>query len=193
MDTLLYYANRVNVVVQKVQGATEPSVERVAGLPQIVIRYNRSQIANYGLSIEDVNHIVSTAFAGGKAGVVFENERRYDLMVRLDSASRNNLDDVGRLLIPVSNGMQIPLTQVADVKLELGPAQISRENGRRRIVVGFNVKDRDVASVVEEIESQLAEKVKLPEGYYYTYGGTFENLQAASKRLRKKQHNKNEC
>jgi len=183
MDTLLYYANRVNVVVQKVQGATEPSVERVAGLPQIVIRYNRSQIANYGLSIEDVNHIVSTAFAGGKAGVVFENERRYDLMVRLDSASRNNLDDVGRLLIPVSNGMQIPLTQVADVKLELGPAQISRENGRRRIVVGFNVKDRDVASVVEEIESQLAEKVKLPEGYYYTYGGTFENLQAASKRL----------
>jgi len=183
MDTLLAYANKVNSVVQSVDGATEPSVERVAGLPQIVIKYNRSQIANYGLNIEDINHIVSTAFAGGGAGVVFENERKFDLVVRLDSTHRNNIDDVSHLYIPTTNGTQIPLSQVADIKMELGPAQISREDGKRRIVVGFNIKGRDVESVVEDIQKQLNEKVKLPEGYYYTYGGTFENLQAASKRL----------
>ncbi len=182
MDTLLAYANKVNSVVSGIEGATEPSVERVAGLPQIVINYNRSQIANYGLNIEDINHIVSTAFAGGEAGVVFENERKFDLVVRLDSAHRNNIEDVSHLYIPTTDGNQIPLSQVADIKLELGPAQVSREDGKRRIVVGFNVKDRDVASVVEDIQTQLS-NVKLPEGYYYTYGGTFENLQAASARL----------
>ena len=183
MDTLLFYANKVNAVVQNVEGATEPSVERVAGLPQIVIKYNRSQIANYGLNIEDINHIVSTAFAGGGAGVVFENERKFDLVVRLDSTHRNNIEDVSHLYIPSANGTQIPLSQVADIKMELGPAQISRESGKRRIVIGFNVKGRDVSSVVTDIQKELGEKVKLPEGYYYTYGGTFENLQAASKRL----------
>ena len=183
MDTLLAYANKVSAVIQNVDGATEPTVERVAGLPQIIINYNRSQIANYGLNIEDINHIVSTAFAGGGAGVVFENERRFDLVVRLDSTHRNNIEDVSHLYIPTANGTQIPLSQVAEIKMELGPAQISREDAKRRIVVGFNVKDRDVASVVEDIQGQLNEKVKLPEGYYYTYGGTFENLQAASKRL----------
>jgi len=183
MDTLLTYANKVNAIVSNVQGATEPSVERVAGLPQIVIKYNRGQIANYGLNIDDINHIVSTAFAGGGAGVVFENERKFDLVVRLDSTHRNNIEDVNHLYIPTANGTQIPLSQVADIKLELGPAQVSREDGKRRIVIGFNVKDRDVASVVKDIQSQLTDKVKLPEGYYYTYGGTFENLQAASARL----------
>ncbi|MFN8154358.1 MAG: CusA/CzcA family heavy metal efflux RND transporter [Bacteroidia bacterium] len=183
MDTLLNYANRVSGIIQKVEGATEPSVERVEGLPQISIRYNRTQIANYGLNIEDINHIVSTAFAGGTAGVVFENERRFDLVVRLDSMHRSDIDDLDHLYIPTANGTQIPLSQVAEIKMELGPAQISREDGKRRIVVGFNVKGRDVASVVKEIQEQLDKKVKLPEGYYYTYGGTFENLQAASARL----------
>ncbi len=183
MDTLLMYANKANAIVQGIEGATEPSVERVAGLPQIVIKYNRTQVANNGLNIEDINHIVSTAFAGGEAGVVFENERKFDLVVRLDSVHRNNIEDVSHLYIPTANGTQIPLSQVAEIKMELGPAQISREDGKRRIVIGFNVKDRDVASVVADIEKQLNEKVKLPEGYYYTYGGTFENLQAASARL----------
>ncbi|MBL7914453.1 MAG: CusA/CzcA family heavy metal efflux RND transporter [Bacteroidia bacterium] len=183
MDTLLFYANKVNESISSVEGITQPSVERVSGLPQIVINYNRSQIANYGLAIEDINHIVSTAFAGGDAGVVFENERKFDLVVRLDSTHRNNIEDVSHLFIPTSGGNQIPLSQIADIKLELGPAQISREDGKRRIVVGFNVKGRDVESVVKEMQSMLANKVKLPEGYYFTYGGTFENLQAASARL----------
>lgn len=183
MDTLLAYANKVAPIVQSVEGATEPMVERVEGLPQIVIKYNRAQIANNGLNIEDINHIISTAFAGGKAGVVFENERQFDLVVRLDSAYRSSIDDVSHMFIPATNGMQIPLSQVAEVKMELGPAQISRESGKRRIVVGFNVSGRDVSSVVKDIQEQLGERVKLPEGYYFTYGGTFENLQKASERL----------
>lgn len=182
MDTLLAYANKVGGIVQTIDGATEPAVERVAGLPQIVIKYNRAQIANYGLNIEDINHIVSTAFAGGSAGVVFENERKFDLVVRLDTTHRQSLEDVNHMYIPAANGTQIPLSQVADIKMELGPAQISRESGKRRIVVGFNVKGRDVASVVKDIQLEL-NKVKLPSGYYFTYGGTFENLQAASARL----------
>ncbi len=183
MDTLLTYANKVSQIIQTVDGATEPTVERVAGLPQIVIRYNRTQIASNGVSIEDINHVISTAFAGGTAGVVYENERRFDLVVRLDSTHRNNIEDVSHLYVPNSTGAQIPLSQVAEIKLELGPAQISREDGKRRIVIGFNVKDRDVESVVEDIEHKLGKEVNLPEGYYYTYGGTFENLKAASARL----------
>ncbi len=183
LDTLLNYANQVAKVVQKVEGATQPMVERVEGLPQIVIRYNRSQIAGYGLNIEDINHIVSTAFAGGKAGVVFENERRFDLVVRLDSSNRSSMEDLEQLFIPTGKGVQIPLSQVAEIKMELGPAQISREDGKRRIVVGFNVRDRDVESVVTDIQKKLNAEVKLPEGYYFTYGGTFENLKAASRRL----------
>ncbi len=183
MDTLIAYANRVGAVVQTVQGATAPQIERVGGLPQINIEYDRTRIANYGLSVEEVNDVVSTAFAGRSAGVVFENERRFDLVVRLDSTYRTGIEDVSNLMIPTNTGTQVPLSQVADVQFKLGPAQISRESGKRRIVVGFNVKDRDVASVVNDIQDRLDREVKLPTGYYFTYGGTFENLQEASNRL----------
>jgi cobalt-zinc-cadmium resistance protein CzcA len=183
LDTLLAYANQVSEVIQQVEGATAPSVERVEGLPQIVIRYDRNRIAGYGLNIKDINQIISTSFAGGHAGEVFENERRFDLVVRLDSAKRQEITDVNRLFIPIANGSQIPLSQVADVRFELGPAQISREDGQRRIVVGFNVQGRDVQSVVKDIQQNLGEQIRLPEGYYFSYGGTFENLEAASKRL----------
>ncbi|MEZ4805071.1 MAG: efflux RND transporter permease subunit, partial [Bacteroidia bacterium] len=183
IDTLLVYANQVSNVLQTIEGSTEPEVERVAGLPQISIEYNRVQMANYGLHIQDINQIIKTSFAGGKAGVVYENERRFDLVLRLDSASRSGIDDINHLYIPIKNGRQIPLSQVATVKFEIGPAQISREGAKRRIVVGFNVKNRDVESVVDDLQVALAKKVKLPAGYYFSYGGTFENLQAATARL----------
>jgi len=183
MDTLAAYAKQVSSVIQTVEGASEPMAERVEGLPQIVIEYNRSQIANYGLNLQDVNQVISASFAGGDAGVVFENERKFDLVVRLNQAYRKDIDDVAHLYIPTPNGQQIPLSQIAEVKMELGPAQISREDGKRRIVIGFNAVDRDVSSIVEEIQEKLKTSIKLPLGYYFTYGGTFENLQAASKRL----------
>ena len=183
MDSLATYAEKVSKLVQTVHGATAPQVERVSGLPQINIEYDRTRIANYGLTIEDVNDIVSTAFAGKSTGVVFENERKFDLVVRLDSTYRSSIDDVNNLMIPTNTGNQIPLSQVANINFKVGPAQISREAGKRRIVIGFNVKGRDVQSVVIEIQQKLATQIKLPSGYYFTYGGTFENLQQASKRL----------
>jgi heavy metal efflux system protein len=184
IDTLAALAPRVAKIVQSVNGATEPQVERTTGLPQITIQYDRAKIAGYGLNIEDINHTISTAFAGEAAGVVFENERKFDLVVRLDSASRTSIDDVSNLFVATNNGNQIPLSQVANVSFKEGPAQISREEGKRRIVVGFNVKGRDVASVVKEIQEKLNAAKLLPTGYYYTYGGTFENLQEASARLK---------
>lgn len=183
LDSLVVYGNKVAKVIQQVEGATDPMVERVDGLPQITIRYNRQRIANYGMNIDDVNHIVSTAFAGEAAGVVYENERKFDMVVRLDSANRNDITDVSNLYIPVGNNSQVPLSQVADIQMQIGPAQISREAGKRRIVIGFNVKDRDVQSTVKEIQERLDKEIKLPSGYYFTYGGAFENLQKASSRL----------
>lgn len=183
LDSLAIYAEKVNDVIQTVEGVTTPQIERVSGLPQINVEYDRTRMANYGLNIEDVNNTLSTAFAGKSAGLVFENERRFDLVVRLDSLHRTNIDDVNNLMISTNSGNQIPLSQVANISYKLGPAQISREEGKRRIVIGFNVKDRDVESVVKDIQAKLDDKVKLPSGYYFTYGGQFENLQAASKRL----------
>lgn len=183
LDSLSIYADKVGKAIQTVEGATAPQIEKVSGLPQINVEYDRTRIANYGLSIEDVNNVLSTAFAGKSTGQVFENERRFDLVVRLDSLNRTNIDDVNNLMISTNTGAQIPLSQVANISYKLGPAQISREQGKRRIVIGFNVKDRDVESVVKDIQVKLEKEIKLPSGYYFTYGGQFENLQEASKRL----------
>lgn len=183
IDTLASLAPKVARLVQSVNGATEPQVERTTGLPQITIQYDRAKIAGYGLNIEDINHTISTAFAGEAAGVVFENERKFDLVVRLDSSSRTSIDDVSNLFVATNDGGQVPLSQLATVSFKVGPAQISREEGKRRIVVGFNVKGKDVETVVKEIQQKLNDAKLLPQGYYYTYGGTFENLQEASSRL----------
>lgn len=183
LDTLVNYADKVAHVIQTIEGVNAPQVERVAGLPQINVTYDRTRLANYGLNVEDVNNIVSTAFAGKITGQVYENERRFDVVVRLDSAYRTNIDDVSNLLIPTNTGIQIPLSQVATIAYKLGPAQISRESNKRRIVIGFNIANRDVQSVVNDIEQKLSQTIQLPVGYFLTYGGQFENLQKANSRL----------
>jgi len=183
MDTLNMIAGRISSAIRSIEGITSPQIEKVSGLPQITIKYDRARMANYGLNITDINQVVSAAFAGYKSGVIYENERKFDLVVRLDSVHRNSIDNVSNLFIPLPNGNQIPLSQIASVAYETGPTQISREDGRRRIVVSFNVNGRDVKSVVEDVQKTLNTKVKLPTGYYLTYGGTFENLQKASERL----------
>lgn len=183
MDTLNSLAESVSAAIISIPGITQPRVERVNGLPQITIKYDRARMANYGLNISDVNEVVSAGFAGYKSGVIYEDERKFDLVVRLDSMHRNTIEHVNDLLIPIKGGNQIPLSQVATVAYETGPTQISREGGRRRIVISFNVTGRDVRSAVEDVQKKLNSKVKLPTGYYYTYGGAFENLQRASDRL----------
>lgn len=184
MDTLALLAKEAGEVIQTVKGVTSPQVEKTGGLPQINIEYDRTRIANYGLTVQGVNDIVSTAFAGKSAGEIYENERRFDLVVRLDSSYRSSIDDVGNLMVPTNTGIQVPLSQVATVSYKLGAAQISREESKRRIVIGFNVSGRDVESVVTDIQKQLTTRVRLPAGYYFTYGGQFQNLKEASERLR---------
>ncbi|MES2851201.1 MAG: CusA/CzcA family heavy metal efflux RND transporter, partial [Bacteroidota bacterium] len=183
LDSLAKYAAKVSAAIKNIKGITQPQVERIDGLPQITIEYDRARLAGYGLNIEDVNHVISAAFAGEKAGAVYENERKFDLVLRLDSNHRTSLNDVSNLYVPMNDGNQIPLSQVATISFKTGPAQISREAGKRRVYISFNVNGRDVQSVVEDAQKVLSEKVQLPVGYYYTYGGTFENLQKASARL----------
>ncbi|MBX2906398.1 MAG: CusA/CzcA family heavy metal efflux RND transporter [Taibaiella sp.] len=183
MDSLHRLANRVAATISSVPGITTPRVEKVAGLPQVAIKYDRARMANYGVNIEDLNTIVNAAFAGQVAGAIYENERRYELVVRLDSAHRTSITDVSSLAIPVAGGGQVPLSQVATVGYATGPTQISRDEGRRRIVISFNVDGRDVRSVVHDIQRKLDKEVKLPTGYFFKYGGTFENLEHASRRL----------
>jgi cobalt-zinc-cadmium resistance protein CzcA len=183
LDSLAHYADEAAKVIATVEGAGSPKIEKVGGLPQITIVYNRDRMAQYSLNIQDLNRIVRTAFAGESAGLVFENERRFDLVVRLKENKRQDIEDVKNLYIPLSGGAQIPLQQVATIDYVLGPAQVSREDAKRRITLGINVRGRDVKSVVNEISQKLDKQVKLPAGYYFTYGGQFENLVKATKRL----------
>ncbi len=183
LDSLDTYAHRLEKIIRTVEGATDIYVETVTGLPQIVIRYNRDAMARYQLNIADVNLVVRTAFAGESAGLIYENERRFDLVVRLDESIRKDLEDVQQLLITNPEGIQLPLSQVANVSIAEGPNQIQREDAKRRIVVGFNVRGRDVQSIVQELGKKVEDQLKFNPGYYITYGGQFQNLVEAKQRL----------
>ncbi|HEY9176436.1 MAG TPA: CusA/CzcA family heavy metal efflux RND transporter, partial [Flavipsychrobacter sp.] len=182
LDTLAHYAEKLGKLASSIDGARDIYVETVTGLPQIVIDYNRAAIASHGLDIETINNVVNTAFGGQSTGLLFERERRFDIVVRLAGDKQKNLDDVADLLIPTPAGAQVPLSQLATVAIKDGPNQIQREDAKRRIIVGFNVRGRDVQTIVHELQ-QKAEQVNLPPGYYITYGGAFENLEAAMGRL----------
>jgi cobalt-zinc-cadmium resistance protein CzcA len=183
LEVLAAEAKKIAAIVAPVKGVIAPYIEKVSGLPQITVSYNRDRMAQYGLNISDVNMILRTAFAGNAAGIVFEGEKRFDLVVRLQRGLRENISGVQNLLIPLPSGNKVPLSQVADIAFKDSPAQVSREDGKRRIYVGFNVKGRDVESTVNEIRGLLNRKVKLPSGYYLSYGGQFQNLQEAKQRL----------
>jgi cobalt-zinc-cadmium resistance protein CzcA len=169
--------------VNKIEGIGDLKADKVTGLPQITIKYDYNKIALYGLNITDINQIIRSSFAGESAGKIYEESKRFDIVVRMDKANRSDINDVNNLFIPLPNGQQVPLSQVATVSYEQGPVQVSRENGKRRITVGLNVRGRDIKSVVEEIQQKLDADFKLPAGYYITYGGQFENLVEANKRL----------
>lgn len=185
LDVLSEQANKVGALIAPVKGVTEPTIEKATGLPQIVVEYNRDKIAQYGLTIFDVNTVLSTAFAGNVAGVVYEGDMRFDMVVRLKRDLREDITNIENLYVPLPSGNKVPLNQLADIRIIDAPAQVSREDGKRRVFVGFNVRGRDVESLVEEIQSILDnEKIfKLPPGYYITYGGQFQNLIQAKERL----------
>jgi heavy metal efflux system protein len=183
LDTLSKYAILLGNMSGKIEGAKNVYIEPIIGLPQLIITYKRNLIAQYGLNIRDINKVVNTAFAGQSCGLVYEDEKRFDLVVRLALDQRNDLEDVQNLLIPTTQGTQIPLNQIADVSIKESVNQIQRDDAKRRIIVGFNVMGRDVQSIVNDLQIQVEKQIKLPTGYYISYGGAFENLIAAKKRL----------
>lgn len=170
-------------IISTVPGAGDVNPERTSGLPQMTVRYNRNKVAQYDLDIEKLNEYVSAAFAGGVAGVVFEGEKRFDLVIRFDEKHRKSIDDLRTLFIDLPDGTQVPIKEVADISYVPGPMQISRDNTYRRTYVGVNTRGRDVESVVKDIQQKLGEQLELPAGYYITYGGEFENLERAKSRL----------
>lgn len=183
LDSLSHYASRLNSIAQTVKGAVNIYEERVNGMPQVVIRYDRDAMARYGLDVSQINRVVNTAFAGQVGGQVYEGEKRFDIAVRLDGESRQQLEDIRNLMIATPQGLQIPLSTVARIEETEGVNQVQRENTRRRIIVGFNIKDRDVQSVVEELKQKISKELSLPKGYQIVFGGSFENMTAAKARL----------
>lgn len=178
MAELYKKAKEASLFVEQVPGAADVIVEQAMGLPQLVVHYDRAKIARYGMNIEELNTIIRTAYAGEAAGVVFENERRFDLVLRLDNDKVADLN-LDKLFVRTAEGIQIPVSKVATIELVNGPLQINRDATKRRIVIGVNVRDADIQKVVRTIQETLDKHIKLEPGYYFEYGGQFENLQNA--------------
>ena len=183
LDILYNQAKEAEQLIKKIAGVGTVNVEQTIGMPQIIIDYKYDKMAQYGLHIKEVNQIIRSAFAGEKAGVIYEGEKRFDLVIRLDEENRTSISDVENLFVSLNNGSQVPLSSVANINLVNAPMQVSRENTNRRIVIGVNVGNTDVETLVEKIQTSLDANLKLPAGYYFTYGGQFENLKAANARL----------
>jgi len=183
LDILANKASEIAGLISGIDGVAGVKAEATKGLPQITVHYDRNKLARYGLNINELNTIIETAFSGGVAGVIYEGEKMFDLVVRLDTEYRTSINDIRNLFVYLPDGNQIPIKEVANISYQSGPMQISRDNTNRRTYVGVNVEDRDVKSLVKEIQEKLDKNLELPTGYYIRYGGAFENLERASKRL----------
>ena len=183
LGALADYAQRIGQLAGGVSGAEDIFVEPVGGLSQIVVKFDRRRLAQFGLSMEEANRVLRSGFSGESAGLVFENEKRFDLVVRLKEENRKSIDDIKGLYVTKADGSQIRLEQVADIELKMGPNQIQRDDAKRRIAVGFNVRGRDVATIVAEVDKKINDQIKFQPGYYIKYGGSFKNLEEAKQRL----------
>ena len=183
LDSLTRYASKLNDIIKTVDGAINIYEEKVTGMPQVVIKYNRDGMAKYGLNVSDINKVVNAAFAGQIAGQVYEEEKRFDMVVRLEGEARKSISDIQNLYVTSAKGQQIPLSYVAEIEEIEGVNQIQRENTKRRIIVGFNITGRDVQTIVNELQAKIKDQLKLQKGYTIVYGGSFENMTAAKDRL----------
>ena len=183
LGTLANKAKEAQGIIEQIDGASDIQVEPTAGLQQMVVKYNRKKMAKFGVNAQTINRAIRTGFAGEHAGYIFEGERKFEIVARLDKAFRQSIDDLRYLYIPLPSGKQIPLHELASIDFEDGPTQISRDNTQRRITIGVNARGRDVETLVKEIQNKLGTSLDLPSGYYLTYGGAFENLQNARSRL----------
>ncbi len=184
LNVLSEKANEIKKLISDVKGASDIIVEKTAGLPQMSVVYDRKKVARYGLDIEDINMMISSGFSGAVVGSVYEGEKRFDLVIRLDKKNRSGISNLENLYIDSPSGVKIPLHELATISYSKGPAKISRDDTKRRIVIGINVRNRDLQSVVDDVQSLIETNIKLPVGYSVTYGGQFENLQNAKARLK---------
>ncbi len=184
LGVLYQKGQEIKKLIGNVSGAADITVEKVAGLPQMSVVYRRDKLAQYGVNVDELNRLISMNFAGLTAGSVFEGEKRFDLVIRLQQDFRRDITNLQSLYVPLPNGQRVPLRELATIEYTRGPAKISRDNTQRRIVVGVNVRDRDLESVVQDVQTLVAKHVKLPPGYTITYGGQFENLRSARDRLK---------
>jgi len=183
LDTLAALGKRLGEIIHPIEGAKDIYIESILGMPQVIVAYKRDVLAQYGLQVEEVNAIVNAAFAGKSVGMIYEAERRFELVVRLNEQDRKTEADIANLLVPTTQGSFIPLHQIAKVELVNGINQIQREEARRRMIVGFNVRGRDVQSVVGDLKNKIGTKLNLPPGYNIVYSGSFQNLVEAKSRL----------
>ena len=183
LDTLVGIGEEIEGLLQITPGSADVQTEQLTGLPMLTVTPNRKQLARYGMNVADVQHTLSTAIGGHEAGTIFEGDRRFDVVVRLDDVHRQNVDVIRRLPVALPGGGALPLQEVASIETVVAPNQISRENGKRRIVVTANVRGRDLGTFVDEVRSGFAQRIELPAGYWVEYGGTFEQLESASRRL----------
>ena len=183
LDVLAKKAKEIEKAIAHVEGASDIIIEKTEGLPQMSVQYDRSKIARYGLNIADLNELIALGFAGKTVGNVFEGEKRFDMVIRLNQNNRHDIEDLKNLYVSTPSGQQIPLQELAKIEYTEGPAKISRDNTNRRIVIGINVRNRDLQSVVRDIQKIVDTKIKLPAGYSVKYGGQFENLESAKARL----------
>lgn len=183
LDILYQKSSEIEAAIANVEGAADISVEKIDGLPQMSIKYDRAKIARYGLNISQLNDLLAMGFAGKSAGSIFQGESQFDIVVRYDKEHRSDITHLRNALVDLPSGQQLPLSEFASIEYTTGPAKISRDDTKRRVVVGVNVRGRDLQSVVDEVRNIIETKVNIPTGYYVQYGGQFENLQNATKRL----------
>lgn len=183
IDKLVEYADQVGKIAKGVDGAEDVYIEPVGGLPQVVVKFDRNKLAMFGLSVEEVNRVLRSGFAGESAGLVYEKERRFDLVVRLSQQNRTSINDIKNLFVTTATGKQIPLEQLASIELQSGINQIQRDDAKRRIAIGFNVRGRDVQSIVQEMNQRIDSQLRFDPGYFLKYGGAFKNLEEAKQRL----------
>jgi len=183
LDTLTHYASKISAIAEGIEGVKDIYVESVTGMPQMIVKLRRDQLAKYGITVDEANAWIETSFAGKTAGSVYEGEKKFDIVIRSDENFRNKTEDVLQMIVTNRNNVAIPLSAIATIEETDGVNQVQRENTRRRIIIGFNVRGRDVQSVVQDLKSKEEKDIKFPDGYSINYGGTFENLTAAKARL----------
>lgn len=180
---LASYAAQIGKIARQVEGAQDIYIEPIGGLPQYVIKFDRNRLAQFGLSVDEVNRVLRAGFSGDVAGMVYEKEKRFELVVRLDEKKRQGIEDIKGLYVTTALGKQIPLEQLATIELSSGINQIQRDDAKRRIAVGFNIRGRDVQTIVQELDAKINTQLKFEPGYFLKYGGSFKNLEEAKQRL----------